>query len=363
MTKPRSTAGPKGAGNPAPASSITLDIVKHLQGTSDAHVERMTDTGSVVTIPKFLPTGLPVIDSMLGGGVPAGRITELFSKGEGQGKSSLAASLMTEMQRQGGTVVLMDTEHGFTEERLRMFGVDPANVIFVEPNHIESACQIISDTLKYLKQQEEVEGKVLIVWDSVTATPSKSEYEADYGQIQVASAARAWSVNIKKLKDEIAKSECYVVMVNQTRTNIGQMFGEKQITTGGMAIKYYAGCRLVLYREQASWLKQGNERIGFKTTMMMEKSRIAAPYHKAVAYLLFDKGFDRQKALFDLLLSLEIITQKGGWYEMVGVAKSFQQSKFAAALEELALDKKAVENVKEQLRKARLTDEAISSFF
>lgn len=360
MPKTTKVAVP-GAAIAAPSSSITIDIVKHLQKANEAYTERMTDAGSVVTIPKFLSTGLPIIDSMLGGGIPAGRITELFSKGEGQGKSSLAASLMYEMQRQGGTVVLMDTEHGFTEDRLRVFGVDPSNVIFVEPKHIENACQVISDILKYLKQKEEVQSNVLIIWDSVTATPSKSEYEADYGDLQVASAARAWSVNIKKLKDEIARSECYVVMVNQTRTNIGQMFGEKQQTTGGMAIKYYSGCRLVLYRDQASWLKKAEERIGFKVTMMTEKSRVAAPFKKAVAYLLFDTGFEKERALFDLLLAIGVITQNGAWYSIDGVAKSFQQKEFMDVIKNL--DQAVRDKLVAELQKARVTDEAIAVWF
>ena len=355
----------KGAESSAPASSpqteVVLDIIGHLQGIGNAHVTRMTEAGSIVTVPKFLPTGLPIIDHMLGGGVPAGRITELFSKGEGQGKSSLAARLMAEMQSRGGTVILMDTEHGFTEDRLRAFGVNPEQVVWIEPDHIENACQIISSTLKYLKQHPEKGDKILIVWDSTTATPSKSEAESDYGDITVASSARAWSVNLKKLKDEIAKSECYVVLINQTRTNIGQQFGESQSSTGGMAIKYYAGCRLVLFRGMNPWIKDGSQRLGFKVTMEMEKSRIASPFQKAEAYLFFDKGFDRWKALFDLLLKLEVITQSGAWYSLDGVQNKFQQKNFPEAFQ--GVDQSTREKLTETLVNAHIDLDVINSFF
>jgi len=358
----------KGAESSAPAFSpssddthVTLDIVNHLQGIGKAHVTRMTEADSVVTVPKFLPTGLPTIDHMLGGGIPAGRITELFSKGEGLGKSSLAALIMAQMQKRGGTVLLMDTEHGFTEKRLRDFGVDPERVVWVEPQHIENGCQVISSTLKYLALHPDKADKVLVVWDSVTATPSKAEAEAEYGDLTVASAARAWSVNIKKLKGEIAKSECYVVMINQTRTNIGQQYGEKQSSTGGMAIKYYAGCRLVLFRGMGAWLKEGTTKLGFKVTMEMEKSRLNAPYQQALAYLYFDKGFDKWKSLFDLLLALEVVVPNGAWYTMAHVDKSFQQKDFPEKFRDL--DDTGREAVTKILQDAYIEDEVIAGFF
>jgi recombination protein RecA len=300
---------------------------------------------------------------MLGGGIPAGRITELFSKGEGLGKSSLAARLMAEMQSRGGTVLLMDTEHGFTEERLRLFGVDPDCIVWVEPDHIENGCQIISSTLKYLKQHPEKGDKVLIVWDSTTATPSKSEADADYGEVTVASSARAWSVNLRKLKDEIAKTECYVVLINQTRTNIGQQFGEAQSSTGGMAIKYYAGCRLVLYRGLNPWIKEGTQRLGFKVTMEMEKSRLAAPFQKAEAHLFFSQGFDRWKALFDLLLKLGAITQNGAWYsiDVTGTPIKFQQKTFPETFQ--TVDTATREKLTEILLGANIDLAVINCFF
>jgi len=355
----------KGAGKPAPVSSqetdFTLDVVGHLQGINDSHVSIMTDDDSVVTVPKFLPTGLPNIDLMMGGGIPAGRITELFSKGEGLGKSSLAARLMAEMQSRGGTVLLMDTEHGFTKKRLEEFGVDPTKVVWVKPPHIEAGCQIIDKLLKHLKENPERGDKVLVIWDSIAASPSKSEYEADYGDIQVASAARAWSVSIKKLKDAVAKSECYVVFINQTRTNIGVMFGEKQQSTGGIGIKYYAGCRLVLYRGKGAWLKSGTERKGFLVTMEMEKSRLAAPFQKAVVPLIFETGWDHWKSLFDLLLKLEWVTQSGAYYKLRGVDKSFQQKGFPKAFK--SLDKPAREELITDLETHFIDRATIEVFF
>jgi recombination protein RecA len=346
----------------ASGSSIILDLVKYLQSESDVDVGILGDDTGVIANPKFLPTGLPIIDHMLGGGIPAGRLTELFSKGQGLGKSSLVARLMVEMQAQGGEVILMDTEHGFTNERLEQLGVDLNRVIKVQPEYIEQGASEIKKILKFLKNSKtKREDKTLIVWDSITASPSKQEFEAEYGDMQIASAARAWSSIIKILKDQVARSEVYIVLVNQTRTNIMQMFGEKQKSTGGIAIKYYVGASLVLSRGANAWLKEGPQRVGFKVTMMTEKSRVAAPYRVAEAHFLFDSGYDRWRALFDLLIKLHIIKVNGAWYELSGVSKSFQAKQFETVI--TSLSDPFRKEVIEALREARITPEGIAYFF
>lgn len=351
-------ANKKGAAEAAPASSVS-GIIDHLKKTSAANVCRMTEAGSMVTVPKFLSTGLPTIDSMLGGGIPAGRVTELYSKGEGIGKSTLAAMVMAEMQRQGGDVMLMDTEHGFIEDRLRIFGVNPEEIIWVRPKHIEHACGIISQTLEFMKKKEG--SKLLIVWDSLTGTPSKSEVEADYEDKTVAASARALSSCLKTLKDEVAESECYVIGIVQTRENIGGgPFSEKHQATGGMGVKYYAGQRVVMYRGANAWIKDGPQKVGFKVTMHTEKSRVASPFQKAEATLIFASGYDRWKSLFDLMLHLNLIEQKGGYYEMPGHPKAFRQNDFEEVLTGLAEEDKVV--IVGALKSARLTLPAIQYF-
>jgi len=348
--------------SPPEDDTITLDIVEHLQGLDDAHVSTMGKNKSVIINPKFLSTGLPSIDHMLGGGLAAGRITELWSKGEGLGKSSLAAHCMAEMQRQGGEVMLMDTEHGFTGDRLRTLGVDPDEVAYVQPDHIEAACKVISGTIKYMAGQKTAP-KLLIVWDSLTGTQSKQGFDADYDQILMAAAARSWSAVLLKLKDELAKSEIYVVMINQTRENIGGgAFAEKHKSTGGMAMKYYAAVRLVLSRGANAWIKEGSQRIGFKVNMHTEKSRLAAPYRTGQAVLMFEDGFDRHKSLFDLLLTLKLIKPAGARYEMRGLDKSFYAKDFEKALAALPKDveQKIINVLKED---GKLTLPVVRYFF
>ena len=350
----------EGAAEAAPVSAVT-DIIDHLRDTKVGYVNRMGDEQSVITVPKFLSTGLPNVDHMLGGGIPAGRITELYSKGEGVGKSSLAAHIMGEMQRLGGTVVLMDTEHGFTDDRLTALGADPQEVIYMQPDHIEGACSLISDVLKRVKEKH-TDQPLLIVWDSVTGTVSRAEYNSSYEDVvQIASGARAWSANLKKLKDELARSEVYCIMICQTRTNIGQMYGDKQVSTGGMGLKYYAGQRIVMTKGPNPYLKDGPQKVGMKVSMETEKSRLAEPYQKAEASLVFKYGYDRWKSLFDLLVKLEKVTQSGAWYTLEGVKESFYVKDFKKVIE--SLDAETAKSLKKTLLSARVNEDTLNYFF
>ena len=350
-------------------STATLDIIKHLQKKSNSHVSMLSEEGNYVLKPKFLSTQLYTVDRMLGGGVPAGRLTELYSRTEGCGKSTLAAHLMAEMQRQGGTVVLMDTERGFTTQRLRDLGVDPDNVIFVEPNYIEEACETISEVLQYLDENPGGAGKVLVIWDSVTATSSKAEYEANYGDLQMASAARAWSSSLRKLKDELAHHDCYVVLLNQTRENIGAMWGDKRITTGGHGIKFYSSCRLKMDVKANAKIKEGTTLLGKKITMWTEKNRLASPYQETTASLYYKHGFDIMRSFLDLLIELKVVERKGAWYAIEGFNKSdgtprsFQTKEFKEVLEEIKKDEDLVDRLVTELKKANITLAAIQRYF
>ena len=58
------------------------------------------------------PSGAMTLDMALGGGLPRGRIVEIYGP-ESSGKTTLAMHAMAEMQKLGGTVALIDAEHAF----------------------------------------------------------------------------------------------------------------------------------------------------------------------------------------------------------------------------------------------------------
>src|SRR5262245_4421519 len=72
---------------------------------------------------EAIPTGSLALDLALGiGGIPKGRITELFGP-ESSGKSTLCQHIIAESQRRGGLAAYIDVEHALEPTYARALGV------------------------------------------------------------------------------------------------------------------------------------------------------------------------------------------------------------------------------------------------
>lgn len=80
------------------------------------------------------------LDIALGGGIPRGRIVEVYGP-ESSGKTTLALHAMAEMQKVGGTVALIDAEHAFDPDYSARLGLDVDEVVVCQPETGEMALE------------------------------------------------------------------------------------------------------------------------------------------------------------------------------------------------------------------------------
>ena len=80
----------------------------------------------------------------------------------------------------------------------------------------------------------------IIVIDSVAALVPKAELEGDMGDSHMG-FRRAYVAGLRKFTPVVHKSKTVLIFINQIRQNIGAMpFANKETTTGGNALKFYA---------------------------------------------------------------------------------------------------------------------------
>ena len=104
-------------------------------------VMRMGDEGAQVRC-DAIPTGALSLDLALGiGGVPRGRIVEVFGP-ESSGKTTMIYHVLAEAQKLGGVCAFIDAEHAMDPLYAKEIGVDIDELLVSQPDYGEQALEI-----------------------------------------------------------------------------------------------------------------------------------------------------------------------------------------------------------------------------
>ena len=257
---------------------------------------------------ESIPTGSLSLDIALGiGGIPRGRITELFGP-ESSGKSTLCQHIIAEAQRLGGLAAYIDVEHALDPSFARAIGVNVDDLLVSQPDTGEQALEIA----EALVRSNAVD---VVVVDSVAALVPRAEIEGDMGDSLPGLQARLMSQALRKLTGTISKSHTAVIFVNQLREKIGVVFGNPETTPGGRALKFYSSVRIDIRRIES--LKIGQQVVGNRVRTRVVKNKVAAPFRQAEFDLLFTgktTGISREGDILDLGVEYEVLKKLGAFY-------------------------------------------------
>ncbi|MEI6237143.1 MAG: recombinase RecA [Candidatus Saccharibacteria bacterium] len=277
------------------------------------------------------------LDIALGGGIPKGRIIEIYGP-ESSGKTTLALHSVAEVQKQGGTAAFIDAENALDPIYAEKIGVNITDFLVSQPDNGEQALEIVET----LVRSNAVD---LIVVDSVAALVPQAEIEGDMGDAHMGLQARLMSQALRKLTGIINKSKCTVIFINQLRMKIGIMFGNPETTTGGNALKFYASVRMDIRR--ISQIKNGDQIIGNRARVKVVKNKVAPPFREAEFDIMYNVGISRPGDTLDLAVKYEIVAKSGAWFEYKG-SKIGQGRE--AAKQHLIDDPKVLQEIEKAVR-------------
>lgn len=278
-------------------------------------IEKQFGKGSIMKLGEghkqnveTVPTGALSLDLALGGGIPKGRVVEIYGP-ESSGKTTLTLHAIAEVQRQGGTAAFIDAEHALDPAYAKRIGVDIENLLLSQPDNGEQALEIVET----LVRSNAVD---IIVVDSVAALVPRAEIEGDMGDSLPGLQARLMSQALRKLTGVINKSKATVVFINQIRMKIGVMFGNPETTTGGNALKFYASVRMDIRR--ISQIKAGDAVVGNRTRVKVVKNKIAPPFREAEFDIMYNQGISTSGDVLDLAAARDIVEKAGAFYKYGG---------------------------------------------
>ncbi len=274
-------------------------------------IEKQFGKGSIMKLGEAhrvtvetVPTGCLSLDLALGGGIPKGRIIEVYGP-ESSGKTTLALHAIAEVQKAGGTAAFIDAEHALDPSYAKKLGVDTDNLLISQPDNGEQALEITETLVRSSAVN-------LVVVDSVAALVPRAEIEGDMGDSHMGLQARLMSQALRKLTGIVSRSNCTVIFINQIRMKIGVMFGNPETTTGGNALKFYASVRMDIRR--IGQIKQDDEIIGNRVRVKVVKNKVAAPFREAEFDVMYNQGISKSGDVLDLAVEHEIVEKSGAWF-------------------------------------------------
>ena len=308
-------------------------------------VMRLGDNALALPV-EAVSTGSLGLDIALGiGGLPRGRVVEIYGP-ESSGKTTLALSVVAQVQKLGGAAAFIDAEHALDPQYAKKLGVNIDDLLVSQPDSGEQALEIADMLVR--------SGAVgIVVIDSVAALTPKAEIEGEMGDSHMGLQARLMSQALRKLTANIKRSNTLVVFINQIRMKIGVMFGNPETTTGGNALKFYASVRLDIRRIGA--IKKGEEVIGNQTRVKVVKNKVAPPFRQCEFDIIYNEGISKEGELVDLGAECGVVEKTGAWFsygkERIGQGKDNARQflkdnpKIAAEIEKRVREKKVISTV------------------
>ena len=287
---------------------------------------------STLTTAK-IPTGIPQLDALLGGGIPEGKLTILVGL-PSAGKSTLGLQLLRQLAHnyEKDNVLYIDSEKSVTSERiLQLLGQDSRILSRIKRFSPFTFEEVTKEIIKILlgKVDFPIKG---IVWDSIVASPLQKEVDIlegiseeektttfKGGEIPTGLFARMMGLFLKVIIPLLDYNNVPLIAINQYRAKMSlnpyqptpNLYGEKGSMPGGYALHHYAYIMLELTR--SSFIKNKSGDItGAIVKARTLKNKQNSP---GIAHLVLDyqKGFDPVLNLIFFAKDSSIIRNTAGY--------------------------------------------------
>lgn len=289
---------------------------------------------------QFISSGCKILDCVLGGGYPLGRVVNLVGD-KSTGKTLLAIEACANFAKEYvGQIWYAEAEAAFDKGYAEALGLPVDRVEFVEEIYT------VEDWYEHLDKvltEKDKDEPGLYILDSLDALSDRAEQgrkidEGTYG----ANKPKQMGQLFRRLVQKIESHNVCIMVISQVRDAIGVMFGEKHTRSGGRALDFYAS--QVLWLSQMGTLKKTiakvDRPVGLRVKMKCKKNKVGLPLRECEVQIKFGYGIDDVAANVEWLESIDRLNLIGTEKNKVGFflkkVEQYEASEHAAFREKLA---------------------------
>lgn len=279
----------------------------------------------------WLPSEALGINWMMGGGIPYGKLLELFGY-ESTGKSLLAYSFAKCCQSLGGIVLWVDAEFAFQPGWAVQNGLDLDKVEVYEGNDIEGMSDWSRDMATYYRSILTNNEPILLVIDSLATLECDVNINGDdkEGKAQMGNRAKAIYQFYRKRTHLFKQLGISIIAINQVRKKLGaSMFESNETTPGGDSTKFAASIRISLNAgKQIKGIinrngfkeKSDGKKFGRTVYVGIAKNKVAPPKSNIKTQVHFTDdvlgytGYSKYHGLPDILVEDGTVTNRNSRY-------------------------------------------------
>lgn len=265
----------------------------------------------------FAKSGLLSLDWTLcrGKGFPTG-IIEIYGP-ESSGKTAVVEKALAEAQKRGWYTAIFPPEYSMQARRVKSVGIDGSKLVVLEAETIEDFHEELRDFVSGIRK-EDADTPILVGWDSIAATPTRAELENKKGleASDMAGLARQISKFFRRLVRWLFKNKVCLLCINQTRDSM-KSWGNRETTSGGRALRFYAWIRCRISRIEVIKDKDGREK-AFLCELRTTKNKVAPPFRSCKLYIDWSHGINVPLSDWEYFVESGVFHKKGLQYSFRG---------------------------------------------
>jgi RecA/RadA recombinase len=324
----------------------TNSMAADLYSEFSSFIEKKEDIKTDVGLKQTIPTGIDVVDAILGGGFAVGALSIIVGQ-PGSGKTMLAIQTLGEGQKQYiqdmFVGAFLDSEEATTQIRLANLGVRQPQIKPYTDITVEKVFKFLEGLCLFKQEKDIVETPSVVVWDSIANTLSQAEIEADDINQVIGRKARTLSLLVPKYVAKCSKNNIALIAVNQLRDvlSMGPYGPPKDLKfmsatkdmPGGTILKYNA-FHLVEMKVKKAIIGADAEKYGFEgviVTLKCVKNKLFPPNIEIEMVGSFTAGFSNFWTNYNFLKECKRLNT-GAWNYLIDLPDKKFRTKDAPKL-------------------------------